>query len=62
MNISDGRLREIARLLDEIDRETRNGCRPLRISNLARRIRLEIKKSERSSNGKETSSRDRACG
>lgn len=61
MNISGIRLREIARLLDEIERETRNGCRPLRISNLARRIRLEIKKSERS-NGKEASSRDRACG
>lgn len=61
MELTATRHREIVRLLDEIDNELRGRCRTLRMLNLTRRIRLEIKMAKRRGNGKEAFARDRAC-
>ena len=61
MELTATRRREIVRLLDEIDNELRGKCRMLRILNLTRRIRLEIKKSRKTNNGKILSAQNRAC-
>ena len=47
MEIRENRLKEIARLLDEIGREVRGKGRAVRIADLARRAKLEIKRQER---------------
>ena len=46
MNMTDSRLAELMRLLDEIDREVRGKCRTIRVVNLTRMIRLVIRKSK----------------
>ena len=47
MNMTDSRLAELMRLLDEIDREAYGRCRIIRIANLTRMVRLVIKKSRK---------------
>ncbi len=59
--MTEVRIKEIVRLLDEIDRETYGKNRQIRIVNLTRRIRLEIRKSRKTNNGKNLSAQNRAC-